>query len=460
MIRKFFFAVSIIFCISYFTSLDISAQQKDQNLIVANHQYEEYKLYNDRRSLLTAIEYYKKAAALDNAEACYVLSKIYSLSQYNMPYAKDIEWVERGEWIENPYSQWPTHKIAENYLKKACTLGHKEASFSLAYDYSSTHEYEKALELLYRLSDKDPEVLFRIGMVYLDKGDYQDAKTWFGKASQADPNKYLPELSFWSKYMGDINLAIKSLEEWIRLDKYKSVKKSSKIEAQNKRLNYNYLLTYYIEINDWESALQMAKRLNLDIKTLTTHDIISYNPSKKSELTALRSLLDDFTNYFQAKYILDDIAIQHGDPTYLKDASKFLYDNGEYNKAYKYLTSDLDNTDKHLLGLCQYYGDGTDIDYNEAFKNFTSCKDPDSHYHIGLCYYNGQGVPEQDYDLAFEYFMKAAEWSSIGGMEMLARCYRFGRGCEIDEEKADYWLEEAAKASEKAKEAARVLREP
>ncbi len=467
--KRFLIIFSLLLLMMNCTTPLVAAKQENQNLKYANKCLKKYKKNRDRWDLYEAVKFLKVAAEENDAEACYILSRIYSLKDIDDIYvdSRDIEWIENGNWGSMHYNEWPTHQTAWEYLNKASELGWQEAQLEVACAYAEIFptypiekNYDKALELLLKLDNRDAFIEYKIGETYFGKGNTDEAIKWMEKASKTNPYQVLPELAFEYTYINDIKKAIHALEEWVKLDKYKNSELKNYSNFYRNGHYFNLLRLYVIE-KDWVAAINLSKRLTSDIKTLTPLDIIEHNISKKDEIENFRYLVNNNTAYHHVNFILDSIAIEHRDLIHIKEASKYLYENGKYEQAYKYLTLDPDYTDYHLLGLCQYYGKGADLDYVKAYKSFSLCKDADSLYHLGLCHYNQQGV-EKDYEAAFDFFFKASSSNyhpSIGAMEMLSRCYRFGRGCDIDEEKADYWLEQAAKASEKAKETINILKQ-
>lgn len=76
----------------------------------------------------------------------------------------------------------------------------------------------------------------------------------------------------------------------------------------------------------------------------------------------------------------------------------------------------------------------------EAKKN-----DPEAMYSLGLCYYEGSFGAPKDYFSAFEWFKKAAARKHIFAQYYLGLCYHFGRGTEIDRQKAFEQFSETAR---------------
>ena len=66
--------------------------------------------------------------------------------------------------------------------------------------------------------------------------------------------------------------------------------------------------------------------------------------------------------------------------------------------------------------------------------------------YLGEMFYNGDYVMK-DFDKAYIILKEASESldrPSPHAMRLLSACYRYGLGTTIDNEKAEYWLKEAA----------------
>ena len=141
------------------------------------------------------------------------------------------------------------------------------------------------------------------------------------------------------------------------------------------------------------------------------------------------------------------------------------------------------------LGKCYFYGDGVSKDYTKAVYWLEKASGENSNiafvalYDLGYCYKNGYGVPKNE-QKALELWVKSADKGYavaqyLVGIEFyeakdpkafkylkmtidnndsidenvksdvmrkISTCYRYGRcGVSMDEEKADYWMKEAAK---------------
>ena len=68
---------------------------------------------------------------------------------------------------------------------------------------------------------------------------------------------------------------------------------------------------------------------------------------------------------------------------------------------------------------------------------------PEDMYQRGLAYYKGDGV-EQSYELALQWFQKAADLGYDMAMYYLGVMYENGRGVPQDDELARQWYQKAA----------------
>lgn len=72
--------------------------------------------------------------------------------------------------------------------------------------------------------------------------------------------------------------------------------------------------------------------------------------------------------------------------------------------------------------------------------------DKDFLYSSGCIYYEGENYGKA-YDCLSSFFSdeswRSSSTSVAKGLRYLSSCYRFGRGCEVNSEKADYWMEQA-----------------
>lgn len=141
----------------------------------------------------------------------------------------------------------------------------------------------------------------------------------------------------------------------------------------------------------------------------------------------------------------------------------------DFEKAVKYLSKAIQLGDKSdenylYLGFCYEKGYGVQQDYKKAVEIYSSAPDNSSHINklggmvgnfsiptrLGILYYAIDEV--RDYDKAFKYLKAVAdqnirEVGDVRGyvLRCLSACYRFGRGTDVDLERADFYLREAGK---------------
>lgn len=139
---------------------------------------------------------------------------------------------------------------------------------------------------------------------------------------------------------------------------------------------------------------------------------------------------------------------------------------------------------EHTLGRCYYYGQGQVQCYDKAFKWFEKSSEKDfapAYYSLGICYKEGHGVKKetdiayslfcksaakgdpyaylslgdmdaaerQDYEKAFDAYMKAAEMGVPRAQYRLFELLISGTGCERNSLRAMFWLNKAQEAGDK-----------
>jgi TPR repeat protein len=97
------------------------------------------------------------------------------------------------------------------------------------------------------------------------------------------------------------------------------------------------------------------------------------------------------------------------------------------------------------LGLAYYHGVLLPQDYKIAYKYLESAAEklPEAQAYVGVCKLHGRGTDVGDI-LSFKAFKASAKKRDPMGMFYLAKCYRYGVGCDFDSERSEKWLERAA----------------
>lgn len=101
----------------------------------------------------------------------------------------------------------------------------------------------------------------------------------------------------------------------------------------------------------------------------------------------------------------------------------------------------------HNLGMFYKYATDGKQDFKKAYEAFKKGAEAGSAsccYNTGFMLYKGLGC-QQDYAAAAELFRKAVDQEHTPSLFMLGLCYRNGYGVERDEERANFYLERAAK---------------
>jgi TPR repeat protein len=105
------------------------------------------------------------------------------------------------------------------------------------------------------------------------------------------------------------------------------------------------------------------------------------------------------------------------------------------------------------LGVATLYysGHGVMLDYNVAFDWYSKAADqgvPQAQYMLAAMYRDGKGV-EQDHARAATLFRKAADHDVQGAQYSLGLMYYTGQGLPVDDGEAYYWLSLAARQQAK-----------
>lgn len=104
---------------------------------------------------------------------------------------------------------------------------------------------------------------------------------------------------------------------------------------------------------------------------------------------------------------------------------------------------------KRLLGNLYLMGNGVEKDYQKAYELFNSALDEgdnESKAFIARMYYYGNYVeksPSKAFGILLE-MVNSDNLFSAEAMRLLSACYRYGYGTVIDNEKSEYWLQQAA----------------
>ena len=101
---------------------------------------------------------------------------------------------------------------------------------------------------------------------------------------------------------------------------------------------------------------------------------------------------------------------------------------------------------QYMIGLCYYYGNGTDVDKTKSVEWYTKSADQGNSaatLNLGFCYEEGFGVTK-DLTKTFELYKQSALLGHSMGMFNLGMFYGNGQGVAKDVNKSREWYTKAA----------------
>ena len=368
-----------------------------------------------------AMEYYEKAAELDNVDG-YCRAALY---------------------LANGYSGVTDAVKSREYYEKAAGMGSCFALVELSFLYENGNgverSYEKAFELCEKAAQEGyPYAMFRVGL-YLEKAVLGEAKpeeafAWYTKAAMADENEGIFALGRCYKQ------GIGTEEDWD-----KALEWFGKGAEKNESRCLTELGLAYENGNGVEENPQKA----VEYMTRAAEQDYGYAQFKMGDyyFFGCGPCLEDNKKAVEwyEKAVANEIPM-----AMLRMGDYYLYDYDSLNeseKAFAYFKKAAEyEWYNEGLGICYEMGIGVEDNEAEAFKYYTLAADNGnvtSMYRTGLCYYNGVGV-KQNYAEAYRWFTDAAGNENIGAAYYLGKMQMYGEGCTPDPEAAVQWLLKAA----------------
>ncbi|EXX60780.1 uncharacterized protein OCT59_024401 [Rhizophagus irregularis] len=160
--------------------------------------------------------------------------------------------------------------------------------------------------------------------------------------------------------------------------------------------------------------------------------------------------VDGITNFiFETTNKINDVNEKTARKQYILDY--FNNNNIKSKEIYYWLLKNQNNNNNNmnsifLLGYFYYYGIETDENYDKAFNFFVKASKQNhilAQYFVGKCYQNGYGIIKNE-NLAFQYFEKLANDNYAIGQLDVGYCYNLGIGIKVDLKKAIYWYEKSS----------------
>ncbi len=346
-----------------------------------------------------ALEWYKKAAAQDYAEAIFHLAVCY----------------EEGYGVE------VDEEIGVKYEKRAAELGNADAQFYLGNTYDSGFGGEEK--------------------------DENKAAEWYRKAAEQGHDEA-------QNALGEYYLNGKGVEE----DETKAVEWFNKAAEQgNDEAMYNLGECYYhgygVEEDNAKAFKWYTKAAEQDNDKAMKELGDCYYLGNGVEKDYVKA----FKWYTKAAEQDNDKAMKElGDCYYF---GKGVEENNAKAVEWYAKASEKGNNDAlHKLGVCYFEGYGVEKNYAKALEYFSKAG---NYEEIGKCYYNGGYGITQDYSKAVEFFSKAVDsWEeNYDAICALGNCYYYGYGVDKDAKKAMELYQKAAELrSDEAKQQIDVVK--
>lgn len=376
---------------------------------------------SEQPDYVKALEYYEKAASLNNADG----------------------YCRMALYLANGYSGVKDADKSRECYEKAAELDSCFALVELAFLYENgdgvEKNYEKAFELISRAAGQGyPYAMFRSGL-YMEKGVLGEAKpeealAWYTKAAEADDNDAIFALGRCYKE------GIGTEEDWDKALEWFG-KGAEKEESRClTELGLAYENGNGVEENPQKAVEYMMKAAEQDYGyaqfKMGDYYFFGCGPCLEDNKKAME---------WYEKAVANEIPM-----AMLRMGEYYLYDYDSLNeseKAFAYFKKAAEyEWYSEGLGICYEMGIGVEDNETEAFKYYTLAADngnTTSMYRTGLCYYNGVGV-KQNYAEAYRWFTDAAGNGNIAAAYNLGKMMMYGEGCTPDPEAAVQWLLKAA----------------
>ena len=291
--------------------------------ITSNLDYDKYLQVDKNEMLQLTMEdckFWENKLEKEPSQFPYLVKAAASQSQL-FSKTGNIEWL-----IEAEEKLIKANKITNNsnaaYLK------------SLARNYISQHRFKESLELLQKaeaVGDHLKSTQMMLFDVYLELGNYELAKNYLDKFTDTNDFDFLIRLSKWSDHRGDLDAAIKYMEQ-------AKVKAEASNLASVKQWTYTNLADYYGHAGKIKASYNhYLKALELDPTDAYAKKGIAwivYSYEKNSE-EALRILNNATKSYNAPDYYLlkAEIAEFEGDIVMQNEQLK-LYETAIKNNLY------------------------------------------------------------------------------------------------------------------------------
>lgn len=376
---------------------------------------------SDEPDYVKAMEYYEKAASLDDANG-YCRAALY---------------------LANGHSGVKDAVKSREYYEKAAGMGSCYAMVELAFLYENgdgvEQSYEKAYQLINKAAGENyPYAMYRLGL-YFEKGVIGEAKpeeafAWYQKAAEAEDYDAVFALGrCYKQGIGTEENMDKALE-WF----------GKGAEEGEPRCITEMGMAY-----EYATGVEENPQLAVDYMTRAAEKEYGYAQYKMGDyyFFGYGTCLEDNKKAVEwyEKAVANEVP-----SAMLRMGEYYLYDYDSLNeseKAFAYFKKAAGhNWYNEGLGICYEMGIGVEENETEAFKYYTLAANDGNvtgMFRTGLCYYNGVGV-KQNYAEAYRWFTDAAGNENIMAAYYLGKMMMYGEGCEPDPETGIQWLQKAA----------------
>ena len=428
----------------------------------ADAQYELARAYETgngvKKDLAEAIEWYKKAAALNHVEAQYRLAQAYETGEgvkQGKNLAEAVKWYRKAAEQNHVSAQYKLALAYETgngvkkdlaeavkWYKKAAEKGNTEAQKKL-----------KTTELLLNAQNGSAEAQYQLAQAY-ETGDgvpkdLAEAVKWYRKAA----DQGIADAQY------KLALAYEN-GNGVKKDLTEAVKWSQKAAEQGiADAQYKLALAY-------QTGNGMKKNLSEAVKWYRKAANQGHTTAR-NELKTAELMLNAQNDNTEAQYKLA-LAYETGDgvPKDLAEALNWYRKAAEQGHAEaqkKLRVNELllnaqkgDPQAQLELGKAYETGDGVPKDISEAlnwYRKAAEGEHAEAQYYLGYCFEYGRGI-SQNFTDAVNCYRKAAEQGHPGAQYKLALALETGSGVTRDFAEAANWYRKAAEqGTAEAKEA-------
>lgn len=432
-----------------------------------------------------ALEFYKKAADMGNAEAMYYIANIYYNEDYDEYDAeKSATWIKKsaeagyaeamgdlglmyecGEGVEENLQS------AKEWYIRGSKLGDSNSMNNLGSLYESEADYSLAINWYQKAADcGNDEAMKNLGMMYsYGKGVEENndiARKWWIKAANAGNTTAMSFLGLIYELGTGVNQNLQTAIDW-----YTKGAQLGNADCMNSLGNIYRKQENYLLAMEWYTKAVNAEDENSD--AMNSLGLMYYNGEGVSEdeetakkwfiraaennnISAINNLgwlYKQDEDYVQSVYWYQKSAQKGNEEGMFELGCAYDFGRGlnqNKNEAFKWYEKAAEKGHNQAMGYLGYayrHGEGTEQNYQLAMEWYTKAAENDENAfvmkEIGDMYRNSEGV-FKSYKKASIWYEKAANGGNTNAMLSIGYLYDIGKGVKANTEKAIYWYERAA----------------